>query len=142
MAVYKRTYKVYRGPLTPGWSRFAVLTRYSLSSAFNSRLFTAYYVLCFGSFVLSMCLVYLLHSQIAQSLLSMRLGDVEIDSTAAVIFLLVQTFLGFIMVAVVAPSVVAGDFANQALQLYFSRPLSRSEYILGKISVRAALLSS
>jgi ABC-2 type transport system permease protein len=33
------------------------------------------------------------------------------------------------------------DFANHALQLYLSRPLSRTEYLLGKISAVVALLS-
>lgn len=141
MAVYKRTYKVYNGLLTPDWSRFAVLTRYSLSSAFDSRFFTAYYVLCFGFFLLSTCLVYLAHSQIAQTILSMRLEALELDSTAAAIFLMVQTVLGFLLVAAIAPGVVSRDLANQALQLYFSRPLSRTEYIVGKISVLAVLLS-
>ena len=36
---------------------------------------------------------------------------------------------------------VSKDFANQAVQLYLSRPISRSEYILGKVSVLGSLLS-
>ena len=51
MAVYKRTYKSYRGPLTPAWSRFTVLSRYGLSTLFDSRPFTAYTVLCFLPFL-------------------------------------------------------------------------------------------
>jgi ABC-2 type transport system permease protein len=45
------------------------------------------------------------------------------------------------IVATAAPGMVTRDFANQALQLYLSRPLSRTEYILGKLSVLALLLS-
>ena len=37
MAVYKRTYKGYEGGLTPAWSRFMILPRYSYSRLFQSK---------------------------------------------------------------------------------------------------------
>ena len=37
MAVYKRTYKGYSGPLTATWSRFSILPRYSYARLFNSK---------------------------------------------------------------------------------------------------------
>ena len=51
MAVYKRTYKAYSGALTPAWSRFTVLSRYGLSTLFDSRPFTAYTMLCLLPFL-------------------------------------------------------------------------------------------
>ena len=42
MAVYERTWRRYTGPLTPLRGRFLVVTRYALSDAFASRLFTAF----------------------------------------------------------------------------------------------------
>lgn len=142
MAVYKRTYKVYQGALTPAWSRFVVLTRYSLSSLFTSRLFTGYFVLCFLPFLGGIGYIYLAHSQIAQSILGIQ-GNSSwaVNNTVFAFILQVQTGMGFVLVAWAAPGMVTRDFANQALQLYFSRPLSRTEYILGKISVLAFLIS-
>lgn len=142
MAVYKRTYKVYQGALTPAWSRFGVLTRYSLSSLFDSRLFTAYVVLCFIPVLVGITYIYIAHSQTAQYLLSVRLnGALGINNLWFAGFLQVQSGFGFIMVAWAAPGMVTRDFANQALQLYFSRPLSRAEYIVGKFAVLGTLLS-
>jgi ABC-2 type transport system permease protein len=143
MAVYKRTYKVYTGALTPEWSRFMVLTRYSLSTLFNSRLFTAYAVACLIPVLGGIGFIYLVHSQTAQFLLNMRLtGLGKIDNVWFAVLLRIQAAFGFIMMAWAAPGLINQDFANQALQLYFSRPLSRTEYMLGKFSVLAILLSS
>ena len=47
MAVYKRTYRGYSGAITPTWSRFLVLYRFSRSGVFRSKFQTAFLVLCF-----------------------------------------------------------------------------------------------
>jgi ABC-2 type transport system permease protein len=142
MAVYKRTYKVYNGPLSPAWSRFAVLTRYSLGTLFSSRLFTAYFVVCFIPLLVGIAYIYVAHSQMVQSLMGMRVsGSWGINNFWFAAMLQAQTGLGFILVAWAAPGMITRDLANQALQLYFSRPLSRTEYISGKFAVLAFLLS-
>lgn len=142
MAVYKRKYKVYQGGLTPAWSRFAVLTRYSLSSLFTSRLFTGYFVICFIPLLVGIGWIYLAHSSIAQQIFGIRVnGSWGINNLWFAIMLQVQTSLGFILIAWAAPGMITRDLANQALHLYFSRPLSRTEYIIGKMAVLALLLS-
>ena len=55
-------------------------------------------------------------------------------------FLGIQSWMGFVLTAWGAPGMITRDFANHAVQLYLSRPLSRTEYLLGKASVLAALL--
>ena len=47
MAVYEQTYKRYPGPLTPEWSRFLIIPRHAYRGVFKSKLFTAFFVLCF-----------------------------------------------------------------------------------------------
>ncbi len=47
MAVYEQTYKPYKGKLTPEWNRFLIIPRHTLRGVFNSKLFTAFYVICF-----------------------------------------------------------------------------------------------
>lgn len=49
--------------------------------------------------------------------------------------------MGFILTVFVGPGLVSPDLANNALPLYFSRPFSRAEYVLGKAFVLLALLS-
>lgn len=142
MAVYKRTYKAYAGSLTPGWSRFTVLTRYGLSRLFDSRMFTAYTVFCFLPFLVSLIFIYFVHSTAAQMVLGLKFGrQALIDNFFFFRFLVSESWMGFILVAWAAPGMISKDFANHSIQLYLSRPLSRAEYLLGKISVLATLLS-
>ncbi len=142
MAVYKRTYKAYSGPLTPAWSRFTVLTRYGLSRLFDSRFFTAYTVFCFVPFLIGLVFIYFVHSATAQTILNLRFSkQVIVDNRWFFEFLRVESWLGFLMTAWAAPGMLSKDFANYGIQLYLSRPLSRAEYLAGKISVLATLLS-
>jgi len=142
MAVYKRTYKAYSGQLTPAWSRFLVLTRYGLSRLFDSRLFTAYTVVCFLPFLGGLLFIYFVHSSSAQMLLGLRFGRAPlIDSNWFMGFLAMEAWLGFLLTAWAAPGLITKDFANHSIQLYLSRPLSRAEYIGGKVAVLVVLLS-
>ena len=45
------------------------------------------------------------------------------------------------MTAFIGPGMIAPDLANNALPLYFCRPLSRTEYVLGRACVILFLLS-
>lgn len=144
MAVYKRTYKAYRGAMTPGWSRFTVLSRYGFATLFNSRMFTAFTVLCFVPFLVCLVFVYLLHSATAQQVLHAQFGKDPngiMTNYWFLSFLGVQSWMSFLLTAWAAPGMVSKDFANHAVQLYLSRPLSRAEYLLGKVSVLGGLLS-
>ena len=47
MAVYRRTYSAYAGSLTPEWSRWLVIFRYSRRNLFRSKFQTALFVGCF-----------------------------------------------------------------------------------------------
>ena len=54
---------------------------------------------------------------------------------------IVQGVLAFLMTAFAGPGLISPDLANGALPLYFCRPFSRLEYVLGKASVLGILLS-
>ena len=142
MAVYKRTYKAYSGPLTPAWSRFTVLSRYGLSTLFNSRPFTAYTVLCFLPFLIGLAYIYIVHSAAAQAVLGVgKTIPATVNNDWFLGFIGIEAGMGFILAAWAGPGMITKDFANHSVQLYLSRPLSRTEYLIGKISVLAALLS-
>jgi ABC-2 type transport system permease protein len=142
MAVYKRTYKAYHGPLTPAWSRFSVLSRYGLSTLFNSRPFTAYTVLCFLPFLVGLAYIYIVHSAAAQAVLGVgKTIPGTVNNVWFVSFLAIEAWMGFLLAAWGGPGMITKDFANHSVQLYLSRPISRTEYLFGKISVLAALLS-
>ena len=142
MAVYKRTYKAYRGALTPAWSRFVVLARYGLATLFNSRPFTAYTVLCLLPFLGGLIFIYVVHSTSVQALLNINFRRTQlINNYWFLVFLGWEAWMGFLLTAWGAPGMISKDFANHSIQLYLSRPLSRVEYLLGKVSVLAILLS-
>jgi ABC-2 type transport system permease protein len=53
----------------------------------------------------------------------------------------VQGILAIILTIVSGQKLIAPDLSNGALQLYFSRPLSRAEYIFARLLVPLGLLS-
>ena len=65
----------------------------------------------------------------------------SIDNEFFFHFMGVQGVLAFLLTAFVGPGLISPDLANGALPLYFCRPFSRAEYVLGKSSVLAILLS-
>jgi len=52
-----------------------------------------------------------------------------------------QAILLAVVIGLVAPPLVSGDLRAKAWLVYFTRPLGRSEYILGKAAVLAAIVS-
>ena len=62
MAVYRRNYKPYSGALTPAWSRWLVLFRYSRRNLFQSKFLTALFVVCFFFPVFCLFMIYLVHN--------------------------------------------------------------------------------
>jgi ABC-2 type transport system permease protein len=143
MAVYKRTYKAYAGRLTPEWSRFSVISRYAFASLFDSRPFTAYTIFCCVPFLLGVVFIYVMNTPSVQALLNVQFGEqLLIDRRWFMIMLRIQAWMGFVLTAWGAPGMITKDFANHAMQLYLSRPLSRTEYLLGKASVLVVLLSA
>jgi ABC-2 type transport system permease protein len=66
---------------------------------------------------------------------------VIINSKFFYYFVNVQGVLAFVLTAFTGPGLISPDIANGALPLYFCRPFSRAEYVIGKSSVLAILLS-
>jgi ABC-2 type transport system permease protein len=142
MAVYKRTYRGYSGPLTnPAW-RFLVLQRYAFRSVFKSRFLLIGYMGCFIAPLLCMCLLYLNQNAAVLALTGQKPGFLKVDANWFHNLLTFQGVLAGLITAFVGPTLVAPDLANGALPMYLSRPFSRWEYILGKGSVLGALIAS
>ena len=142
MAVYRRSYTTYSGPLTPAWSRSIVLFRYSRRKLFHSKLQTAFFVLCFFYPIACLLIVYAAHNLVfLQRLGGVGGSFVKIDNKFFLYFIEVQGVLGFVLTAFIGPGLISPDLANGALALYLCRPFSRAEYILGKASVLAIVLS-
>ncbi|MBV8552117.1 MAG: ABC transporter permease [Acidobacteriaceae bacterium] len=142
MAVYKRTYRGYSGAITPSWSRFLVLFRFSRETLFRSKVQTAFFVLCFFFPLLCLLGIYANAHLSVFSFLGRRSEPLlNINGQFFFTYLTVQSTLSFILAAFIGPGLVSPDLANGALTLYLCRPLSRTEYVLGKMSVLVIVLS-
>jgi ABC-2 type transport system permease protein len=141
MAVYRRNYKPYAGKLTAEWSRCLVLFRYSRRNLFRSKFLTGLFVVCFFYPLACVLMIYIVHN--ASFLQEIGVGKevLSIDNRFFFHFMGVQGAFAFLLTAFAGPGLISPDLANGALPLYFCRPFSRAEYVLGKSSVLAILLS-
>jgi ABC-2 type transport system permease protein len=70
-----------------------------------------------------------------------RYYRVEIWQLAYGYFLHAELFFAMILILVAGPGLISQDLRVNALPLYFSRPLRRIDYFLGKLGVIAAFLA-
>jgi ABC-type transport system involved in multi-copper enzyme maturation permease subunit len=142
LAVYEQSYKRYDGPLTPDWSRFLIIPRHAFRGVFNSKLFTAFFVVCFVPVLIEAILIYLHHNVNALGLMQLQVRQlVPIDATFFQFFVNLQGGFAFFLALLVGPPLVSRDLRNNALPLYLCRPFSRTEYVMGKMSIVLILLS-
>src|SRR4026207_105708 len=143
MAVYEQTYKPYKGRLTPEWSRFLIIPQNTLRGVFNSKLFTAFYVICFIPLLIEAVLIYLHHNVTALAIMNLNARQlIPIDGSFFQTFVNLQGGFAFFVALLVGPPLVSRDLRNNALPLYLCRPFSRTEYVAGKMSVVLVLLSA
>jgi len=143
MAVYEQTYRRYAGPLTPEWSRFLIIPRHAYRAVFNSKLFTAFFVICFIPLLVEAILIYLHHNVNAIAIMQLNIKElVPIDAFFFETFVGIQGGFAFFVALLVGPPLVSRDLRNNALPLYLCRPFSRTEYVMGKMSVILILISA
>ncbi len=143
MAVYKRTYTAYEGALTPEWSRFMVIPRASWKKFGQSKILM---VLRMASLIYPLgCILFIYLANNLSVLTDLGMTQaaqfITVDRTMFLNFCWIQGAFAYIMTALVGPSLVSPDLVNNALPLYLCRPFSRTEYVLGKMSVLGGLLS-
>src|ERR1051325_10899221 len=74
----------------------------------------------------------------------MKLNDRNlfvIDGSFFQVFVYIQGLFAFFVGLLIGPPLVSRDLRNNALPLYLCRPFSRTEYVIGKMSVLLILLS-
>lgn len=142
MAVYEQSYKPYTGRMTPEWSRFLIIPRHAYRAVFNSKLFIAFFAICFLPLLVEAILIYLRHNFGALAAMSVNVRElVPVDASFFETFVNIQAGFAFLLALLIGPPLVSRDLRNNALPLYLCRPFSRSEYVLGKMSVLLILLS-
>ncbi len=142
MAVYKRNYRAYAGPLTvPRW-RWLAITRFGLAEVFARRHMLAAFVFCLMPPVIAASFIYAANSGTVRALLDLRgAPPFSINNGFFLAVLEIQGWLALFVAAWIGPSLISPDLANNALPLYLSRPVSRARYVAGKLLILALLLS-
>ena len=144
MAVYKRGYQRYEGPIQGRWARFMVLPRFAWNRLIRQRLVVL--LLAVSMVWPLLCAVYLYIGNHTDLLQGMGVGSqflsfIQGDAQFFMVFMRVQAVFAVFLAALAGPGSIAPDLANNALPLYFSRPINRAEYTLGRLVTLMGLLS-
>lgn len=143
MAVYRKTYRRYDGPLTPAWRRLLVIPRYAFEDLNRRRFLSLFFV---ATMLYPLGCAFVIYVNQNLEFLKLLPGQPKealftVGSSFFLAFLGVQSMAALFLTAFVGPGLVSPDLANNALPLYLSRPLSRRQYVFGKLLVLATLLS-
>jgi ABC-type transport system involved in multi-copper enzyme maturation permease subunit len=160
MAVHNVGYRSWSGRLAPSWSRWTTIASVGVRCAWQSRWLRRLLLLAWlpsiwfalGFFMWEQAQQYsdwkfafsafagdLPQGQAIKNLL--RTDDVAALAEARhtvwawllyTFFRYPQALIMVLVVGIIAPPLISQDLRSRAYLLYFSRPLSRSEYILGK----------
>jgi len=143
MAVYKKTYRPYEGALTASWGRFLVIPRYAFEDLHRSRFLTTFFSCTFIYPLICALVIWLEHNASALGLFGAQNASrvIEINVVFFQNLLGWQSMLALFLAAFIGPGQVSPDLANNGLALYLARPFSRTEYVLGKMSVLVILIS-
>lgn len=145
MAVFKRGYQRYDGPRTSALTRFLAVPRFVWPKLLAERFVII--LLVNSLFWPMLCAGFVYLSNHADLLPGLGSGDdgirkmLTIDGKFFAIFMNVQSTFAIILAAIAGPGLIAPDLANNALPLYFARPLSRWSYIGARMMVLFGMLS-
>ena len=142
MAVYRRGYQRYRGEITSRWKRFLVLPRFAWRRIFQQRLIVLLLVVAMIWPLLCAIFIYISnHVDLLKGFGQQFQNFVEVKGKFFIYFMQVQSSFAILLAALAGPGLIAPDLANNALPLYFSRPLSRAEYVLARLTTLFGILS-
>jgi ABC-2 type transport system permease protein len=143
MAVYKKTYRPYDGGLTRSWRRFLVIPRYAFEDLHRSRFLNIFFLASMVYPLICALIIYVQHNVSALGLLGIQGANrlISINVTFFMSLLGWQSMLALFLASFIGPGQISPDLANNALSLYLARPFSRTEYVIGKMSVLLILMS-
>jgi ABC-2 type transport system permease protein len=143
MAVYERSYHGYDGELTGTGNRILVISKFTTRELFRSRMFCAFFAICFVPSVSFLIAIYLRYNLEMLTELQIPIDEIFIiDAGFFINFLQYpQASLSFLLALVVGPGMISPDLRDNAMPLYLSRALTKTDYLLGKLLVLVVLLS-
>jgi ABC-2 type transport system permease protein len=143
MAVYRRGYQRYQGPIESHWARFMVLPRFAWRRLYQQRLVLLLTVVALIWPLLCGVFIYISNNaDLLKSFGQQFQSFLQVEGTFFIVFMNVQAIFAVFLAALAGPGLIAPDLANNALPLYFSRPLARSEYACARMITLFGMLST
>ncbi len=141
MAIFQRAYQGFHGHISSTLRQPWVIFRYASADVFSSKLFTAFFVLCFIPPLVMMCMIYMNYNLEMLSLLNLPLDElITVDANFFAHWMQIpQMWLVFALVMFVGPALISPDISSNALPLYLSRPINKTNYVFGKLLVLLVL---
>jgi ABC-2 type transport system permease protein len=157
MPIFDQGYQHWSGHLTGHAWRWLAITRRGVKTALEGRWIRIFLVIAWAPALLLaflLCLWGLLERQSAlidsirplfqflgkPILAGPREFRKEIWTVCYSYFLLTELRFSMVLILLVGPNLISQDLRYNALPLYFSRPLRRIDYFLGKLGIIVALL--
>ncbi|HSW40611.1 MAG TPA: hypothetical protein VLL97_14080 [Acidobacteriota bacterium] len=142
MAVYRREFEKYRGRLEGRVARFMVLPRHSWQQLFRQRLVVLLMAVAMIYPLISILYIYLSNNaELAAGFSGPFQQFLAINADFFMTFMKIQAAFAVFLAALAGPGLIAPDLVNNALQLYFSRPLTRIEYASARVISLFCMLS-
>lgn len=144
MPVYDRRYRGYSGERRSPRGLFWTVTRYGFAEIFASRLLLVLFVAACLPVVVYATMIYVANNLELLTLFEVRDNELQESLSGTLFFWFVvgQGNLAFLFASFAGPSLVGPDLAHGAMPLYLSRPMSRGDYVLGKLAILGTLLSA
>ena len=119
-----------------------VLPRFAWQRIFQQRLVVLLVVVAMIWPLLCAMFIYVSnHADLLKGLGPQFRSFIEVTGSFFIAFMTFQSSLAVVLAAITGPGLIAPDVANNALPLYFSRPLTRSDYALGRLVTLFGLLA-
>jgi len=119
-----------------------ILPRYSFARLFQSKFLLMFLAACAIYPIGAAGFIYIAHNVSFLRALNPAAGNfLEVNQRFFVIFCNFQSVMAYLLTAIVGPSLVSPDVTNNAMPLYLCRPFTRTEYVLGRMTVLLYLLA-
>lgn len=135
MPIYDLGYRHWSGEWTSHPYRWWVITRQGINLLVHKRRFMALMALSAIPFMVRAVMLYL-SSSLGRSLPLLQINGKFFEE-----FLSQQMFFTFIIAIYAGAGLVSNDLKANALQIYLSKPITRRDYVIGKLGVLVFFLS-
>lgn len=143
MPIYHQTYRAYEGQLRRHF-RWWVLVRNEWRTRIRSRLFWA--IMLFPILHIAAIILFIYAIDLLTSLQDHPLGEAArnlpvntVDGYIFFNFIRLQSFFVFLAVIMVGSGLIGNDFRYRLVDIYFSKPLTWLDYVLGKFAILVVL---